>query len=298
MRQLRLVGVADDGASLLLETPTGDAFRLPLDERVRAACRGDLTRLGQIEIEMDNPLRPREIQARVRAGESAEEVAASSGMPLDRVLRFASPMLQERERVVAQARTARVRRQAPGDAGPAGRGAAGRPRHRRGHAALGRLAARGREVDRPAELAARRRALGQLGLPAGHPHAAAGRPGRRAAERGGVPRTDDHGGDAAGGRGAGVRTAGWRLRAPGRHGPPVPGRPAGPRGRGAGRPLPRHPLRCRRRPADVPRAGDRSGRSGERSRAGGRREHGRHRPGRPARAAVRAAPARVEAEPA
>ncbi len=113
MRQLRLVGVADDGASLLLETPTGDAFRLPLDERVRAACRGDLTRLGQIEIEMDNPLRPREIQARVRAGESAEEVAASSGMPLDRVLRFASPMLQERERVVAQARTAQVHAKRP-----------------------------------------------------------------------------------------------------------------------------------------------------------------------------------------
>ncbi|HEY6746096.1 MAG TPA: septation protein SepH, partial [Mycobacteriales bacterium] len=104
MRQLRLVGLAEDGASLLLETPTGDAFRLPLDERVRAACRGDLTRLGQIEIEMDNPLRPREIQMRVRAGESAEQIAASSGMPLDRVLRFAYAVLQERGRVVAQAR--------------------------------------------------------------------------------------------------------------------------------------------------------------------------------------------------
>ena len=107
MRQLRLVGVAGDGSSLLLETPTGEAFRLPLDERVRAACRGDLARLGQIEIELDNPLRPREIQARVRAGESAEEVAASAGMPLDRVLRFAYPVLQERHRVVAQARAAR-----------------------------------------------------------------------------------------------------------------------------------------------------------------------------------------------
>jgi hypothetical protein len=107
MRQLRLVGLAEDGASLVLETPTGESFRLPLDDRVRAACRGDLTRLGQIEIEMDNPLRPREIQSRVRAGESAEQVAASSGMPLDRVLRFAAPMLQERERVVAQARATR-----------------------------------------------------------------------------------------------------------------------------------------------------------------------------------------------
>ena len=113
MRQLRLVGLAEDGDSLLLESPTGESYRLPLDDRVRAACRGDLTRLGQIEIESDNPLRPREIQARVRAGESAEQVAASAGMALDRVLRFAYPVLQERSRVVAQARTAPVRPTAP-----------------------------------------------------------------------------------------------------------------------------------------------------------------------------------------
>ena len=113
MRQLRLVGLAEDGDSLLLESPTGESYRLLLDERVRAACRGDLTRLGQIEIESDNPLRPREIQARVRAGELAEQVAASAGMPLDRVLRFAYPVLQERSRVVAQARTRRCGRAAP-----------------------------------------------------------------------------------------------------------------------------------------------------------------------------------------
>jgi hypothetical protein len=113
MRQLRLVGLAEDGDSLLLESPTGESYRLPLDDRVRAACRGDLTRLGQIEVESDNPLRPREIQARVRAGESAEQVAASAGMQLDRVLRFAYPVLQERSRVVAQARTAPVRPPAP-----------------------------------------------------------------------------------------------------------------------------------------------------------------------------------------
>ena len=49
----------------------------------------------------------------MRAGESAEQVAASAGMALDRVLRFAYPVLQERSRVVAQARTAPVRPPAP-----------------------------------------------------------------------------------------------------------------------------------------------------------------------------------------
>ena len=109
MRQLRLVGLGEDGASLVLESPTGESFRLPLDDRVRAAARNDLTRLGQIELETEAPLRPREIQMRVRAGESAEQVAASAGMPVERVLRFAYPVLQERARVVTQARSTPVR---------------------------------------------------------------------------------------------------------------------------------------------------------------------------------------------
>lgn len=110
MRQLRLVGLAEDGAHIVVEAPTGDRFRLPVDDRLRAVCRGDLPRLGQIEIEQDSSLRPKEIQARVRAGESPEQVAASAGVPLDRVLRFAYPVVQERQRVVAQARATRVRR--------------------------------------------------------------------------------------------------------------------------------------------------------------------------------------------
>jgi Protein of unknown function (DUF3071) len=110
MRQLRLIGPSEEGTHLIVEAPTGDRFRLPIDERLRAACRGDLSRLGQLEIEHDGTLRPREIQSRVRAGESAEQVAATAGVPVERVLRFAYPVLQERQRVVAQARATRVRR--------------------------------------------------------------------------------------------------------------------------------------------------------------------------------------------
>jgi Protein of unknown function (DUF3071) len=110
MRQLRLVGLAEDGAHIVVEAPTGDRFRLAVDDRLRAACRGDLPRLGQIEIEMDSSLRPKEIQARIRAGESPEQLAAAAGVPLERVLRFAYPVVQERQRVVAQARATRVRR--------------------------------------------------------------------------------------------------------------------------------------------------------------------------------------------
>ncbi|MFD1045746.1 septation protein SepH, partial [Kibdelosporangium lantanae] len=79
MRTLRVVGLGEDGTTVILEDPIrGERFQLPADERLRAAARGDVTRLGQIEIELESQMRPREIQARIRAGESVEQVAAVS----------------------------------------------------------------------------------------------------------------------------------------------------------------------------------------------------------------------------
>ena len=115
MRTLRFVELAEDGATVILapDVPqaidNGERFALVLDERLRAASRGDITRLGQIEIDVGADLPPREIQSRIRAGESAEQVAASAAMRLDRVERYAYPVLQERSRMVEQARLAHVR---------------------------------------------------------------------------------------------------------------------------------------------------------------------------------------------
>ncbi|MGY1733046.1 septation protein SepH [Geodermatophilus sp. SYSU D01045] len=112
MRSLRLVGLSDDGRSLVLALDGGDGeegerFELPIDDRVRAAARGDTRRLGQME--SDGGLSPRVIQARIRAGETPEQVAAASGTRVERIMRFAHTVLQERARMAEQARQARVR---------------------------------------------------------------------------------------------------------------------------------------------------------------------------------------------
>ncbi|SDC47085.1 Protein of unknown function [Geodermatophilus telluris] len=111
MRTLRLVGLSDDGRSVLLALETADGeeerFALPVDDRLRAAARGDTRRLGQIEV--DSALSPRVIQQRIRAGETPEQVAAASGTRVERIMRFAHPVLQERSRIAEQAREARVR---------------------------------------------------------------------------------------------------------------------------------------------------------------------------------------------
>ncbi len=107
MRALRVVGLGEDGTTVILEDPIrGERFQLPADERLRAAARGDVTRLGQIEIELESQMRPREIQARIRAGESVEQVAAASGLPADKVDRFAYPVLLERSRTADLAQRA------------------------------------------------------------------------------------------------------------------------------------------------------------------------------------------------
>jgi hypothetical protein len=115
MRTLRLVALSDDGKRLVLALDgaepgeESERFELPVDDRLRAAARGDTRRLGQIEVEIGNALPPRVIQARIRAGETPEQVASSSGIRVERILRFAHPVLQERERIAEQAREARVR---------------------------------------------------------------------------------------------------------------------------------------------------------------------------------------------
>jgi hypothetical protein len=112
MRALRVVGLGIDGRTVILEAVApqsgerGERFTLPVDDGLHAAVRGDLPRLGQIEIELESQMRPREIQARIRAGASVEQVAAAAGVPSQRIERFAYPVLLERSRIAKLAQQA------------------------------------------------------------------------------------------------------------------------------------------------------------------------------------------------
>ncbi|MGI8701126.1 MAG: septation protein SepH [Nocardioidaceae bacterium] len=110
MRELRLVGLSADGRQLVLVDDTGAEFATPADDRLRAALRGDRPRLGQLEIEMDSALRPRDIQARIRAGDSPEEVALQAQVPVDQIMPYCVPVLAERQHIAELARRSHVRR--------------------------------------------------------------------------------------------------------------------------------------------------------------------------------------------
>lgn len=112
MRQLRYLRPGDDGNHVILETADGtEQFVLYVTVPLRDAIRVDLPKLTTgPSTETEDGISPREIQVRVRSGADPEALADAHGMTLERVLRFAGPVLEERVRVADTARRGRARR--------------------------------------------------------------------------------------------------------------------------------------------------------------------------------------------
>src|SRR5664279_104714 len=96
MQDLQLIGVHEDGEHLLLAGEGDERFQMPVDDALRAAIRRDRPRLGQLQIEVDGGLRPRDVQALIRAGASTEEAARRAGWSVEKVHRYEGPILADR----------------------------------------------------------------------------------------------------------------------------------------------------------------------------------------------------------
>ncbi|MHA7238961.1 septation protein SepH [Arthrobacter sp. TMS1-12-1] len=117
MQELRLVGVHEDGGHLLLSGEDGTSYRLPVDDALRRAS----TPAGAPAVAPDAPpakptrpakppvhLTPRDIQARIRSGATAEQVAAESDLDLAHVQRYEGPVRAERDYVAYLAQRVEV----------------------------------------------------------------------------------------------------------------------------------------------------------------------------------------------
>ena len=100
MQDIRFI--SGDGESLVLETQEGEKFRLAVDSSIRAAVK------TSPKDEAEHVLTPREIQDAVRAGSTVEELATKSGESTDYLYKFANPVLEELEHMVAAALSVRV----------------------------------------------------------------------------------------------------------------------------------------------------------------------------------------------
>lgn len=96
MQDLRVVG-AEEGA-LLLASDRGERFRVRVDDSLHSHVRK-----ATPQPRGGNRVSPKQIQAHIRSGMSAQDVAALTGAELEYVQRFEGPVLAEREYVVESA---------------------------------------------------------------------------------------------------------------------------------------------------------------------------------------------------
>ena len=102
MIELKVIGV--ESGSLVLVSDGGERFSVRIDETLQSQLRPRVHALPPREKRVS----PREIQAHIRAGLSAEEVAELTGADLGYVQRFEGPVTAEREHIVASALAVRV----------------------------------------------------------------------------------------------------------------------------------------------------------------------------------------------
>lgn len=109
MQQLQFVEL-DEGGRLVLVGDDGTRYAVTVDDRLRASLRPRPVAPGP-ERSGTVTVSPRDVQSMIRAGQTAEEVSASTGWQIERIRRFEGPVLAEREHVVGLAQRAHVRSQ-------------------------------------------------------------------------------------------------------------------------------------------------------------------------------------------
>ena len=108
---LRLVGRSEDGNHLEFSDIHNRHYQARLSDTLRAAV--NQPRLAAIKIESDEPTTSvKDVQSRLRAGESMDAISRTTDWSLEKIEKFAGPILQERAFVIAQALKSPIRRDA------------------------------------------------------------------------------------------------------------------------------------------------------------------------------------------
>jgi hypothetical protein len=109
MSELRLHGKNSEGTHLTLVDNDGVEFSLRISDTLRATV--NQPRLSAVpSSDQEETVSVKEIQRRLRAGDAPEVIAREGNTTVDKVARFSGPILQEREYILSQARSAGLRK--------------------------------------------------------------------------------------------------------------------------------------------------------------------------------------------
>ena len=111
MRELHVVALSSDGKHLVLSAKKGSlrgSYLVRVGPRLTRALDGELREPGSEPPAppAESALTPKEIQSRLRAGQSPDRVAKAAGVPVDRITRFEGPVLSERALILDAVRAA------------------------------------------------------------------------------------------------------------------------------------------------------------------------------------------------
>ncbi|CAB5240161.1 unannotated protein [freshwater metagenome] len=98
MTDLRFIGKTPDGVSVTLADTNENEFTLRISDSLRSAINAP--RLSSVPSQDDANLTVAEIQRRLRAGESAQDLAQESGTSIEKIERFSGPIMQERSYII------------------------------------------------------------------------------------------------------------------------------------------------------------------------------------------------------
>jgi hypothetical protein len=111
---LRLTGKNPEGTHLTLTNPTGEEFTVRISDTLRATV--NQPRLAAVVASDDvETMSVKEIQRRLRSGESMDAIARDGHISVEKVERFAGPILQERVYILDQAFSVVLRKESARD---------------------------------------------------------------------------------------------------------------------------------------------------------------------------------------
>ena len=108
MSELRLTGKTPDGVHLALSDQNGAEFSLRISDTLRATV--NQPRLTAVPVGDENQVMSvKDMQRRLRAGETMDSIARDGNISVEKIERFAGPILRERIFIIDQVHAAKVK---------------------------------------------------------------------------------------------------------------------------------------------------------------------------------------------
>lgn len=106
---LRAVGRTQDGSALELTDQSNNKYRLRISDHLRSLV--NQPRLSAVDDYQENTSTSlKEVQARLRGGESVDSISRTTDWDKDKIERFIGPILQERAFVISQAKETHIKK--------------------------------------------------------------------------------------------------------------------------------------------------------------------------------------------